>query len=266
MKNKDKILIIIAFCIIIFICYGLYTKYETFASKIGTGSVKMFAGSEIYYCNFSGRQWHSQNRNNSLKFNVYDDGTLTPIPDNSPTSCYQKDIINNYKYSMPSSDSFSYGSYGKGGAALILDPLQSNTSATTTTSVPTTTRASSITAAPIITAAPTTTRASSITAAPIITAAPTTTRSSSITAAPTTTPSITAAPTTPYNTQYLTNIKNQIGSGYSMMNNNRFIIMDNQSRLDNLNSRVNKLLNNINTLNNVSNNQNTQQQNNLNWY
>lgn len=54
--------------------------------------------------------------------------------------------------------------------------------------------------------------------------------------------------TTPYNTQYLTNIKNQINNGYSMLNNNRFAIMDNQIRIDSLTLRANKLLNNINKL------------------
>ena len=62
--------------------------------------------------------------------------------------------------------------------------------------------------------------------------------------------------TTPYNTKYLTNVKNQLDNGYTMLNNNRFTIMDNQLRLDTLNQRINKLLNNINNLNNVSNQEN----------
>jgi len=80
------------------------------------------------------------------------------------------------------------------------------------------------------------------------------------------TPTTTPFTTIPYNTQYLKNIQNQFDSGYSMLNNNRFTIMDNQLRLDSLNSRINKLLNNIKKINNASNNKNKQQQNNLTFY
>jgi hypothetical protein len=83
---------------------------------------------------------------------------------------------------------------------------------------------------------------------------------------PTTTVELTTKPftTIPYNTQYLRNIQDQLDNGYSMLNNNRFTIMDNQLRLDNLNSRINKLLNNIQKINNMSNIQ--IQPNNLTFY
>ena len=50
-----------------------------------------------------------------------------------------------------------------------------------------------------------------------------------------------------------------------MLNNNRFTIMDNQLKLDSLNSRVNKLLDNINKINNISN-LDKSQNNNLTFY
>ena len=234
MKNKDKILIIIAFCIVIFLCYGLYSKYEKFASKIGTGSVDMVAGSSLYYCNFTNGGWRfTQDKNSSLKFDIYDDNTLIPIPDDSSTSCYQKDKGNNFKYSMPSSDRFNYGNYGKLGSALIRDP-------------------------PPLTTQPLTT--------PPLTTPPLTTPP--LTTPPLTTPPLTTLATTTTshnNTQYLKNIQNKIDNGYSMLNNNRFTIMDNQLKLDSLNSRANKLLNNINKLNNFSN-QNKIQTNELTFY
>jgi hypothetical protein len=65
-------------------------------------------------------------------------------------------------------------------------------------------------------------------------------------------PTATLFATTPNNTQYLNNIQNQLDNGYTMLNNNRFTIIDNQLRLDNLNARINKLLDNINNLNNES--------------
>jgi len=94
------------------------------------------------------------------------------------------------------------------------------------------------------------------------TLAPSTTlASATATLAPSTTLASTATTpftTKPYNTQYLSNIQNQINNGYPMLNNNRFTIIDNQLILDGLNSRVNKLLNNINKLNNFSNKDITQ--------
>ena len=46
----------------------------------------------------------------------------------------------------------------------------------------------------------------------------------------------------------------EINDGYSMMNENRFAIMDNQQKLDRLNTRVNTLLSNLNKLQNTTSN------------
>ena len=95
------------------------------------------------------------------------------------------------------------------------------------------------------------------------------TTSSTTTQAPTTTqptPTSNLFNLTPYNTQYLSNIKNQLNDGYSMMNNNRYSLMDNQNKLDTLNTRVNKLLDNINKLVNISNKNNPAVNPGLTWY
>ena len=242
-KNKDKFLIILIIGIILFLFYLLYTKSEKFTDStlIGSGFIhRRFYNDNGNYCYFNGSSWIGANEN-PLKFNYYSNGTLLPIPDENPNSCYQQDIKNNFKYSF-NGGSFNYGNYGMGLAEFIRDP--------------TTTLAPTATPAPTTTLAPTTTPASTTTQAP------TTTRASTTTLAPTTTPFI----TTPYNTQYLNAIKTQIDNGYSMLNNNRFTIMDNQLKLDNLNMRVNTLLNNINKINNISESEIQRQQNNLLFY
>ena len=80
--------------------------------------------------------------------------------------------------------------------------------------------------------------------------APTTTQAPTITQAPSTTQTPTTTPfnTIPYNTQYLGTIQRAINNGYTMLNDNRLTIMHNQLRLDNINSRVKKLMNNINKI------------------
>jgi hypothetical protein len=128
------------------------------------------------------------------------------------------------------------------GTNIKLIPINQYNQITTTTSAtlaPSTTLASAT-----ATLAPSTTLASAT-----ATLAPSTTLASTAT---------TPFTTKPYNTQYLSNIQNQINNGYPMLNNNRFTIIDNQLILDGLNSRVNKLLNNINKLNNFSNKDITQ--------
>ena len=286
MKNKDKILIIIAFCIVIFLCYELYTKNEQFASKTGTGSVNMMPGLNLYYCNFSNGSWKfTQDKNTSLKFDKYDDNTLIPIPDNSPSSCYQKDIGNKFSYSMPAPDTFKYGDYGKKGAAFIKDFLQppAPPPAAAAAPPPAPAPAPPPAAVPLPQAAvPLPQAAAPVPAAVPLPPAAVPLPPAAVPLPPAAVPLPPAAvplppaavplppaavpfSTIPYNTQYLKTIQTQIDNGYSMLNNKRFTIMDNQLKLDSLNSRVNKLFNNINKFNNVSN-QNKSQTNNLTFY
>ncbi len=205
-------------------------------------------------------------------------GDFTNNPINTSLS-YLFGDYNNYGYLNLFGNSFQGSSSGTSIKLIPSNILnQITTTAPNSTQAPTTTATPTATSAPTPRATPTATSATTTTMAPT-TATPTGTSATTTTMAPTTaTPTATSAPTTtmaptttpfittPYNTQYLSSIQNQIDNGYSMLNNNRFTIMDNQLRLDNLNSRINKLLNNIQKINNISNNQNTPQPSDLSFY
>ena len=186
---------------------------------------------------------------------------FTVLPINTAIS-YYFGSYNNFSYLRlyPNSNTFSSTNH-EGGALIKLIPINNFNQIITTAPIlaPTTTQASTTTRPPITIQSPITTLATT-TQIPNTTRAPITTLATT-TQAPTTTPFTTI----PYNTQYLRTIQNQIDNGYSMLNNNRFTIMDNQLKLDSLNSRVNKLLSNINKINNISNQDKTQP-NNLTFY
>jgi hypothetical protein len=249
MKNKDKFLII-TFCIVVFLYYVLYGYHEKFANLLGTGSVDLDPPNNRYYCN-NQNGWHAgYDPNLSLKFKIYDDNSLIPIPNNTPNSCYIKDNASNKLYSFTNGN-FRFGDNGKNGASILMDVPTTQAATTTTQPATTTTRA-----------ATTTTQAATTTTQP----STTTTRAATTTTQAAATTTTIPFTTTPYNTQYLTNIKKELDTGYSMLNTNRFTIMDNQLRLDNLNTRVNKLLNNINRISKASNQNNNIQSNDITWY
>jgi hypothetical protein len=161
----------------------------------------------------------------------------------------------NYGFLRISNNSFFGSSSGTG-----IKLVSSNSAIIPGTAVAPSTTATSTTAS--ASATPNTTAASA-------SATPNTTAASASATPNTTAASASATPNTntPYNTQYLSNIKNQIDGGYSMLNDNRFLIMDNQLRLDSLNARINKLLNNINKISGETNATNNQSQiNNLTFY
>ena len=182
--------------------------------------------------------------------NKYQIRIYTQLPINTSKSYYFGSYSNfaNYLRLYPNSNTFSATDL-EGGGLIKLIPINNFNQITTTAPILAPTPAPTPTLKPALTQVPTPAPTQAPTQSPIL--------------APT--PAPIPAPTQAPRTQFSNSIKNQIDNGYSMLNNNRFIIMDNQLRLDSLNSRVNKLLNNINKINNISN-LDKSQNNNLSFY